>query len=410
MPTLHIPGSKSLSNRVILLAALANGTSHLTNIQISDDIRALTTALSTLGIPIQLNEQEKTATITGCNGNFPNKNATLHCNESGTLARFLITACAASTGTYSFDAATSLRNRPMHTLVKTLTDMNVHCSAESLPFTIKSLHGLPGGSITIDASQTGQVVSALLIAAPLMKSPLTLTIKNCVSRPYIDLTCWMMAEFGVQVEYISETEFFVPQSQHYCAKDYNVEPDLSTAAYFFAAAAIIGTEITIADIDRIKAKQGDIMFLSILEQMGCTVRQSDAGVSVAAGTNLQGIEVNMKDWPDIFMTLAAIAPYATTPTIISGIHHTRFKESDRIAAMCHGLSQLGVKVELRQDYLKIYPADVHPGHIITHNDHRIAMSFAIMSLRTPGITLDNPHCVTKSCPEFFQLLRTAFPR
>ncbi len=402
----QVPGSKSISNRALLLAALANGVSEIQNIQVSDDIRIFVKALAALGISIQLDEAARKAVIGGCSGQFLNKHCVVWCGESGTLARFVLTACAGLSGAYYFDGAVSLRKRPMASLLHILTSQGVTCipnDSERLPFTIISPNGLRGGKIFVDGSKTGQVVSALLLIAPFAKTPIQLHVEKLVSLYYVDLTCAMMAEFGVEVERVSETMFSVSQPQHYLARDYQVEPDFSTASYFFAAAAVTGGEVTMQAVRRREIKQGDIIFLSMLEKMGCEVHELSSGLMVKGPRRLQGLEVSMRDCPDLFMTLAAIAPFARTPTLITDIGHARFKESDRLKAMYKGLGRLGVRVEEGESWFKIYPSEPHGGVIHSHQDHRIAMAFSVLSLRVPDVVIEGAECVAKSCPEFFQL-------
>ncbi len=403
---IHVPGSKSISNRALLLAALASGVSEINNIQVSDDIRAFVKALTDLGISIQLDEEARKAVVGGCSGQFLNKHCVVWCGESGSLARFLLAACAGLSGAYYFDGAPSLRKRPMASLLQILTGQGLTCipnDSERLPFTMISPNGLRGGKIFVDGSKTGQVVSALLMIAPFAKSPITLHVEKLVSRSYVGLTCSVMAEFGVHVEVLNEFEFTVSQPQHYVPRDYQVEPDLSTASYFFAAAAVTGGEVTMQAIRRPEIRQGDVAFLSMLEKMGCVIEEGSAGLTVKGPRRLQGLEVSLKDCPDLLMTLAAIAPFAKSPTLITDIGHARFKESDRLQAMRMGLEVLGVRVEEGDTWLKIYPSEPHGGTINAYSDHRIAMAFAVMSLLVPNIVIEGAECVSKSCPEFFQL-------
>jgi 3-phosphoshikimate 1-carboxyvinyltransferase len=230
-------------------------------------------------------------------------------------------------------------------------------------------------------------------------------VENLVSRSYVELTCAMMAEFGVEVRVLNANEFVVVQPQRYQARRYAVEPDLSTASYFLAAAAVTASVLTLPAIQRKKTKQGDVLFLAILEQMGCMVQETATGLTLQGPTSLQGLEVNLNACPDLFMTLAALAPFAQTPTLIHGIGHARYKESNRITAMQNGLETLGVRVEVGADFFKIYPSMPHGGIIHSENDHRIAMAFSIMALRIPQIEIMNTDCVAKSCPEFFELWR-----
>lgn len=403
---IQVPGSKSISNRALLLAALANGVSEINNIQVSDDIRVFVKALSDLGISIQLDEEARKAVVGGCSGQFLNKHCMVWCGESGSLARFILAACAGLSGAYYFDGAPSLRKRPMAPLLHILASQGLTCipsDSERLPFTVISPNGLRGGKIFVDGSKTGQVVSALLMIAPYAKSPITLHVEKLVSRSYVDLTRSVMAEFGVHVEALSEFEFTVSQPQNYVARDYQVEPDLSTASYFFAAAALTGGEVTMQAIRRYEIRQGDVAFLAMLEQMGCVIEEQNTGLTVRGPRRLQGLEVSLKDCPDLFMTLAALAPFAKTPTLITDIGHARFKESDRLKTMRKGLESLGVRVEEGDTWFRIYPSEPHGGIINAHKDHRIAMAFSVMSLRVPNIVIEGAECVSKSCPEFFQL-------
>jgi 3-phosphoshikimate 1-carboxyvinyltransferase len=213
----------------------------------------------------------------------------------------------------------------------------------------------------------------------------------------------MMADFGVLVRRMHHTRFFVPVPQHYEARDYVIEPDLSTASYFFAAAAVTAGEITIQKIDRAHSRQGDVKFLTVLEKMGCIVSETAAGLKVQGPSVLQGVSVDMRDYSDTFMTLAAIAPFANSPTIITNIGHTQWQESNRIVAMRQGLEQLGVTVDSGPDWIKIYPGEPHAGVIDSHHDHRIAMAFSIIGLRVMGVEIHNAECVSKTCPNFFTL-------
>jgi 3-phosphoshikimate 1-carboxyvinyltransferase len=239
--------------------------------------------------------------------------------------------------------------------------------------------------------------------APFAKTSVLLETENLVSEPYIDMTCSMMSEFGVLVRRMHYARFYIPTPQRYHPREYVVEPDLSTASYFFAAAAVTTGEVTIQAVNRETSKQGDKAFLNVLEKMGCTVIESANGLTVKGPVELHGLNVDMRDFSDTFMTLAAIAPFATTPTTITNIAHVKLKESDRILAMRTNLEKLGIKVESGNDWIKIYPGVPAAGIIDSYNDHRIAMSFSVLGLRVPGILIDNPECVSKTCPEFFEL-------
>jgi len=403
---IEITGSKSITNRALLLAALSNGVCKISNLLLSDDTRAFAGALHELGVMIQLDESSLTGVVNGENGKFPRKEAVIQCNSAGTAARFLLAACASSKGRYHFSASAQLQNRPMLGLIKILCDQGARINpvnAIKIPFAIEGIDGLNGGEIAIDGSETGQFISALLMVAPFAKSPVVIKAGEVVSHSYVEMTCKMMAEFGVPVMHLANSSFAIPQSKHYIARDYKVEPDLSTASYFFAAAAVTGGRVTIQSIDRKQSKQGDVAFLTILEKMGCQVFENENGLSVLGPAKLHGVSVDMRNFSDTFMTLAAIAPFATTPTLITNIGHTRLQESDRIHVMRTQLEKLGVKVDEGSDWLKIYPSNPHAGVIDAHQDHRIAMAFSIMGLRVAGVAIDGAECVSKTCPSFFEL-------
>lgn len=401
-----IPGSKSITNRALLLAALADGVSEIYNMLLSDDTRVFMLALHELGISVQLDESTKSCIVAGCGGQFPKSKASIWCGDAGTAARFLLAACAASSGVYQLDGSHGLRQRPIFPLVDVLQAQGAQISpvdAASLPLTVEGDGGLMGGEMVMDGSESGQFASALLMAAPFSKSPVLLKTHHLVSRPFVTMTCLMMNEFGVLVRRLYRDRFLIPVPQRYAARNYVVEPDLSTASYFFGAAAVTGGSITVQSIDREHGKQGDVAFLSVLEKMGCEVVSTPMGLTVKGPKELSGVSVDMRDFSDTFMTLAAIAPFATTPTTITNIGHVRLQESDRITAMCAGLEKLHVKVESGQDWIKIYPSDVMPGMVDSFNDHRIAMAFSVIGIRVPGVKIDRAACVSKTCPEFFEL-------
>lgn len=398
-----IPGSKSQTNRALLLAALAEGTSELQDILISQDTCAFITALQELGIAIQLNPATQSCMIKGGGGQFPNNTGRIFCEDAGTVARFLLAMCATSPGTYQFDGSEQLRKRPITQLIKILRAQGAKISDDHLPFSLTSMHRLKGGNILVEASETGQFVSALLMAAPFSQSATVIAAENLVSEPYVKMTISMMAEFGVMVRQLHHSRFAIPVPQKYTARKYRIEPDLSTASYFFAAAAVTGGEVTIQPLALQTSKQGDAAFLSVLQKMGCEIKESNTGLTVKGPTALQGINVDMRHFSDTMMTLAAIAPFAKTPTTITNIHHARLKESNRISVMREELEKLAVRVEEGADWLRIYPCIPQAGMIDSHGDHRIAMAFAIMGLRVANIEIEGAECVTKTCPEFFSL-------
>lgn len=409
---LIIPGSKSMTNRALLLAALADGVSEISEMLISDDTLTFVNALHHLGIMIQLDKSTRSCIIGGASGRFPRDQATIWCGDAGTVARFLLAACAGSPGSYRLDASEQLCKRPIASLLRALATQGVKISPETamqMPFTVIGTDGFDGGEIEVDASETGQFVSALLMVAPFAKKPLLIKTEDQVGMSYIEMTCEMMADFGVLVRRMHSGRFSVPTPQRYYGRDYVIEPDFSMASYFFAAAAVTQGKVTIQRVNPTTSRQGDAEFLVVLEKMGCRVIEDETGLSVQGPAELRGVSVDMRHYSDTFMALAAIAPFAKTPTSITNIGHVRKKESDRITVMRTELEKLQVKVEEGKDWLKIYPSQPQPATIESHNDHRIAMAFAIVGLRVPGININNAECVNKICPDFFEMWDKLYP-
>jgi 3-phosphoshikimate 1-carboxyvinyltransferase len=404
--TIQIPGSKSITNRALLLAALARGRSKLSGMLFSDDTLTFIKALKALGVTLLTDTDQHTCIVEGVNGRFLNNNADIWCQDAGTAIRFLLSACASTPGQFHFDGSARLRQRPLSALLNILTAQGAQLypeNTDNMPFTIIGSNGLSGGKIYVPGEESSQFLSSLLMVAPFAKSNVILHASKLVSRPYIALTCAMMQEFGVMVEQKSDDTYCITVPQQYHSQQYNIEPDLSTASYFFAAAAVSKGKITVTNLDRQACKQGDIKFLNVLEKMGCRVENLDNSVSVYGPQKLFGIDVDMCDISDTFITLACIAPFADKPTVITNIGHTRFQESNRIEAVAANLSKLGVLVEHGDDYIKIYPSHPQPGLINSYNDHRIAMGFSLIGLIVPEITIDNIECAAKTCPDFTTL-------
>ena len=398
-----VPGSKSITNRALLLAALATGPSVLRDALDADDTRAFADGLRSLGVPVVTDDAEAWR-VAGVAGRLPAAEADVFCAEAGTAARFLLAAAAAGDGAYRFDAAPQLRRRPLATLLEALRAQGATTEpprADRLPLTLLA-HGLAGGSLRLPGGTSSQFISALLMAAALGDGPLELSVDGLVSRPYVDMTLAMMAQFGVAAERRGHERFRVTPSA-YGGRDYRVEPDASTASYFFAAAAVSGGRVEVLGLRRTGCLQGDLRFLDVLEAMGCTVSDGPDGITVAGPSTPVGITVDMSDFSDTFMTLAAVAPFASSPVTMTGIGNVRLKESDRIAAMATNLRRLAIKTESGPDFLRVFPGAPAGGHIDAHGDHRVAMSFAVLGLRAPGVIIDDPACVTKTCPTFFDL-------
>ncbi len=400
--TVRVPGSKSITNRALLLAALASGSSTLRGALAADDTLAFAAGLRALGFAVD--EEAGGWRVQGAAGRIPAAEAAVFCAEAGTAARFLLAACAAGEGRYRLDAAPQLRRRPLAQLLEALRAQGARTEppdAERLPLTLEA-RGLTGGSLRLPGGASSQFVSALLMAAPLGRAPLELAVDDLASRPYIDMTIAMMAQFGVAAERRGHERFRVAPAA-YSGRDYAIEPDASTASYFFAAAAVTGGRVKVRGLRRQGRLQGDIRFLDVLEAMGCSVSDEPDGVVVAGPGTPAGLTIDMSDISDTFMTLAAVAPFASSPVTITGIANVRLKESDRIVAMESNLRRLGVKTASGPDFLRVYPGTPSGGRIDSHADHRIAMSFAVLGLRARDVVVEDPGCVSKTCPDFFEL-------
>ena len=406
--TVRVPGSKSLTNRALLIAALANGTTRLTNTLFSDDSRYFANALRTLGFEIQLNDTKQEMTVTGLGGKIPASKAEIFIGNSGTSIRFLSAFLTLGSGEYVLDGEPRMRERPMGDLVDALKQLGANLSTENnCPPVQIDASGLSGGRTTIAGNISSQFLSALLMVAPYAQSDIEISLSTELnSKPYVDMTIAIMKEFGVEIEREGYERFFIHPSRYTPLSTYAIESDASAASYFFAAPAICGGTVRVENISR-NSVQGDIAFLDVLSQMGCDVVEGDTYIDVTGASSLQGVDVDMRDIPDTAQTLAAIAPFADSPTRIRGIASARVKETDRISATCTELKRLGVQVEEHEDGMTIYPCKMFkPSSVQTYNDHRMAMSFALIGLRFDGVTIENPSCVSKTFPNYFDVLES----
>lgn len=412
-----VPGSKSLTNRALLIAALAKGTTRLTNALFSDDSRYFAKALQTLGFDLTLDESahERSSStvemqIIGLGGQIPAPSAELFIGNAGTAARFLSAFLTLGHGQYILDGDPRMRERPIGDLVDALTQLGarVETTASKCPPVTIAASGLPGGKTSIAGDISSQFLSALLMVAPYAQKPIEITLTTDLnSKPYVDMTLAIMQDFGVTVERNGYQSFKIPlATYHLPITPYPIESDASAASYFFAAPAICGGTVRVENISR-RSVQGDIAFLDVLEKMGCTVTEADNAITVNCQSPITGIDIDMRDIPDTAQTLAAIAPFADSPTRIRGIASARIKETDRVAATCTELARLGVRVEEHSDGMTIHPcSNFHPATVQTYNDHRMAMAFSLIGLRVPGVDIQNPGCVSKTFPNFFEVLAT----
>lgn len=404
--TVCVPGSKSLTNRALLIASLANGKTHLTNALFSDDSRYFAKALQTLDFDVQLDEANLSMTITGLGGKIPAKKAELFIGNAGTAARFLSAFLTLGNGKYILDGEPRMRERPIGDLVDSLTQLGARLEpTNNCPPVKISASGLPGGKTTIAGDISSQFLSALLMVAPYAQNPIEVTLSTDLnSKPYVDMTVAIMKDFGVKIERDGYSRFTIQPSSFFPLSSYAIESDASAASYFFAAPAICGGTVKVENISR-KSVQGDVAFVDVLKQMGCTVEENDNSILVTCNSSLVGVDVDMCDIPDTAQTLAAIAPFADSPTRIRGITSARVKETDRVHATCTELARLGVQVEEHEDGMTIYPTfNLQPANIQTYNDHRMAMAFSLIGLRFDGVTIENPACVSKTFPNFFDVL------
>ena len=458
--TIHVkvPGSKSITNRALLLAMLSDGESHLTGAQFSEDSSHFLQCLSDLSFDVASRPETGEVSVHGLSGRLPVKKATLYVGSAGTAARFLSAVLGVSEGEFFLDASEQMKKRPMAPLLSALQSVGCDISfAEKegyFPFTLHA-RGFQNTDLTIDIDKSSQFLSALLIAAPLAKKDVKIKVAGTHGMAYIEMTCRMMEQFGVLTEHPAPDTFLIKAGQTYRAQDYAIEPDVSAACYFYALAALSGCSVIVDGVPE-HSLQGDTEFLSILEKMGCRVTRTNEGICITgpaacaksacaksagvksaeagsetashasgsashasgsashasgsvshASGRLHGLTVDMSSCSDQAITLAAIAPFADSPVTITGIGHIRGQESDRLSAITENLTAMGIRCDERADSITIYPGVPKPAHIKTHDDHRLAMGFAVTGLFAEGIVIENPSCCKKTFAEFFECLEEA---
>ena len=406
----RVPGSKSITNRAVICAALANGTSHITGALDSDDTRIMINGLQKLGFDINVDWKRHVITVRGAGGCIPAAQASIDCQASGTTMRFLTALVGLGHGQYVLDGTTRMRQRPIGDLLDALRTLGIDAEAgspgECPPVTVHS-SGIKKSETRIQGNTSSQFASGLAIVAPCMPGGLLLELTGTlVSTPYLEMTRNIIESFGGTCE-ARENNLWHILPTGYAARDFEVEPDASAASYFAAAAAITGGTVTLDGLCHTSI-QGDIKFCEVLEQMGCVVTwSSDASSNPSVtieGRPLQGIDIDMNAISDTVMTLAVVALFAKGPTIIRNVEHIRDKETDRIRDLACELQRLGANVEEHPDGLTIYPAPLRPAIIETYDDHRMAMSLSLAGLRSEGIRIIHPACVGKTFPDYWVVL------
>jgi 3-phosphoshikimate 1-carboxyvinyltransferase len=404
--TVHVPGSKSVTNRALLVAALADGASTIRNTLFSDDSYWLMHALVRLGFDLRANRKTGETGITGQNGIIPERDVEVFVGNAGTVARFLPPALALGEGPYVVDGVPRMRERPVGDLVDAmrLLGAGVGYGEEDGRFPLRvEGGGFRGGMARVRGKSSSQFVSGLLIAAPYAEEQVRLEVEGREEWPYVGITAEVMRAFGVEVGI--EEERYTVEPAVYRAREYEVEPDASAASYFMAAAAVTGGRVRIPGLGA-GSPQGDLRFAEVLREMGCEVEVGEDDVEVRGPDRMRGVEVDMNAFSDTMITLAAIAPFASTPTVIRNVEHTRHQETDRVSAVATELRRLGISVEEGRDLLRITPGTIRPTVVETYGDHRMAMAFAVTGLVAPGIRIRDPGCVTKTFPDYFERLDT----
>jgi 3-phosphoshikimate 1-carboxyvinyltransferase len=401
--TVRPPGSKSITNRALVCAALAEGRSSLEGALDSEDTRVMYQALTALGITLSWNRDRGQIAVVGSGGLWPCRQADLYVANSGTTIRFLAAALATGAGYYRLDGVPRMRARPIGDLLRALQQLGAAVDSEShneCPPVVITGQGLPGGTATIRGDISSQFLSGLLMAAPYAQRRVELLLDGpLVSQPYVHMTRHVMQAFGVHVEDHALRRFTVDAPARYQGREYWIEPDASAASYFWAAAAITGGCVTVTGLGP-QSLQGDVAFCDCLERMGCHVQRHSDQITVM-GQPLHGISVDMNHISDTVQTLAAVALFATGPTVITGVAHIRHKETDRIGDLARELRKLGAAVQELPDGLRIEPGPLRGARITTYQDHRMAMSLALVGLRVEGILIEDPHCTEKTYPGFF---------
>jgi 3-phosphoshikimate 1-carboxyvinyltransferase len=400
--TVRPPGSKSLTNRALLCAALAPGRSRLTGALFADDTRAMLDAVAALGATVEADPTGATVTVTGLDPRLSAADVTIDARNSGTTSRFVLPAAALRPGRTVIDGSAQLRARPFGPVLDALRTIGAQVEEAGepglLPVTVRG--PARGGPVRVSGHVSSQFLSGLLMAGPLLPEGLAVELTSpLVSVPYAEMTMAVMAVFGGEAEWLSAERLTVLPGG-YRATDFAIEPDASAASYFLGAAAVAGGRVTVRGLGT-GSLQGDVAFADVLERMGARVDRSADELTVSAAGPLRGIDIDMSNISDTAQTLAAVAVFAETPTRVRGIGFIRKKETDRIAAVVTELRRAGINATEDEDGFTINPGPPQPTRFATYDDHRMAMSLALLGLRAPGVQISNPACVSKTYPNYF---------
>lgn len=413
----EVPGSKSITNRAFLMAAMCEGESSLDGVLFSDDSRYFLQALKELGFETAVDEERHSVRICGLGGRIPRKEADVYVGSAGTAARFLTAFLAMGDGKYRVDASEQMKKRPMKELLVALEELGAVIAYEeeayTFPMTIEGIGGremVSNARIELNIDRSSQFLSALLMVAPLRFERLQIKLTGTrTARSYVEITEQMMQQFGHPGVLRLDEDCYETRQGTYQTRNYQIEPDVSAACYFYAMAAVTGGSAIVRYM-REDSLQGDMKFLQVLEQMGCKVMWKDGKLLLHGpeGGRLKGVTTSFSDFSDQALTMAAIAPYADAPVTIQGIAHTRGQESDRVEVIHTELARLGIRSEMTEDSVTIYPGEVQGAQVETYDDHRVAMSFAITGLRADGVVIRNPSCCKKTFPEYFTVLEQIY--
>lgn len=410
-----VPGSKSITNRALLIAALAKGKSRLSGSLFSNDTKNMTDCLNRLGIRTETDEEKEVIEVYGCGGRLPIKSASINVGNAGTAARFITALLAFSGGIYHLDSSEQMKKRPMKPLLDALISLGVIIKYDEkmghFPFTLDS-RGVNGGSISLSTKISSQFLSAVIMTGFLLKDGLKVNITGGrESLPYIDMTVKVMKSFGAKVDTVCENglvSYVLKERNTYIAGEYDIEPDVSAACYFYAMAQILGCKAQVYGV-HLNNLQGDLEFVKLLTEMGAKIFDEPDGIMLKGAENGQyeGIEANLNSFSDQSLTLAAVSVFAKSPTKITGVAHIRLQESDRLLAISTELEKLGIRTEMGEGEITVFPSNLslqEEVEIETYEDHRVAMAFSLIGLRREGIVIKNPECSAKTFKDYFNIL------